>query len=114
MRGKASQARDPTRLLQGKYCLNLYQTRDPTTIGVLPIPGADDRLQQQILGGGISKPAQSLEAVGHHSEGDQKYGCNGTGPGSYVKGSGAVVAIIWHQELFGDWGYAQGPDSVPP
>ena len=54
-----------------------------------------------------------MEAVGNGSEGDRKDVSNGAGPGSDVQGSGLVGAIIWKQELCGDWGYARGPGGVP-
>ena len=44
-------------LLRGKYGIIPDQRRDPNTIGGVSIPGADDRLQQQQLDGGIPKPA---------------------------------------------------------
>ena len=66
------------------------------------------------MGGGIPKPAQSSEAVGHGIEGARKYGRNGAGLGSDVQGGGAVGAIIWQRGLGGEWGDAQGPDGVSP
>ena len=36
------------------------------------------------------------------------------GPGSDVKGSGAVGNIIWQRAMGGDRGDAQGPDGIPP
>ena len=65
------------------------------------------------MGGGILKPAQSLEAVGHNSEGTGKDGINVAGPGRNVQGGGSVRAIIWQRELGVDQGDAKGPDGVP-
>ena len=66
------------------------------------------------MGGGIPKPAQSSEGVDHVSEGARKYERNDAGPWSNVTDGGAVSAIIFQQELVGDWVYDQGLDGVPP
>ena len=105
--GKAPQMRYPTILLQGKYDLVPDQHRDLTTVGGVPILGAEDHIQQKKLGGGILKPAQRLEAVGHGSRGSREDGSN-------VKGSGEVCINIWNRELGGDQVDAQGPDGIPP
>ena len=55
-----------------------------------------------------------MEAVGHDSEGDIEDGRNGSGPGIDVQVGGAVGAIIWRQDMGGDWVDAQGTDVVPP
>ena len=89
-----SQARDPTMLIQVKYGLVPDQLRYPTTVRGVPIPGADDRLQQQKLGSGIPKSAQSSEAVEHDSEGARKDGSTGEGPGINVQGGGTVGDVI--------------------
>ena len=106
-------SRDPKTLPRGKWVIVPNQCRDPTTVGGVPIPGADVCLQKQLFGGGIHKPAHSSEAVGHNIKGDGKDGINGAGPGRNLQGGGAVNDIIRHLKLGGDWGDAQGPDGVP-
>ena len=77
------------------------------------MPGSDNCLQQQQLGGSIPKPAQNLEAVGHDSKGTGKNRRNGEVLGSNVQVGGSVGDIIWHRELGGDQRDAQDPDGVP-
>ena len=62
----------------------------------------------------MTHPVQISQAARNGSEGSRKYGRNGTGPGRDVKDSGSVGAIIWQQELGGDWRDDQGPFRVPP
>ena len=64
--------------------------------------------------GGLPKPTEILEAVGHGSEGDRKDRRNVEGPGRDVQGSDTIGDIIWQGELGGDKEYAQGTDGVPP
>ena len=66
------------------------------------------------MGSGITKPAQSSEAVEENSKGYRKDGRNGAGPGSNVQGGGTVGVTIWKQELGGDQGDTQDPGGVPP
>ena len=61
------------------YTLKSQRQYLTTVIGVY-ILGADNRIQQQKLGGGITKPAQSSEATGDDSEGSRKYRSKGAGP----------------------------------
>ena len=72
----------------------------------------DYRIQQQLLGSNVSKSAQSSETVEDDSESSIKDGRNGMGPGINVQGGGTVGVTIWKQELVGDQGDAQGPDSI--
>ena len=52
--------------------------------------------------------------MGNGSEGAGKYGINGAGWGSNVKGGGAVGALVRQRELGGEWVNAQVPGGVPP
>ena len=106
--------RYPKTLRQGNYGIVTDQHRYPATVRGVPIPEAENRLQQQQLGGGIPKPAKMLEAVDHVSKGDRKDRSNGMSPGRNVQGGGTVSDIILQQLLVGDRGDAQGPDIVPP
>ena len=48
------------------------------------------------------------------SEGYRKDRSNAAVPGSNVQCRGIVSVNLWKQDLGGDQGDAQGPDSVPP
>ena len=50
----------------------------------LPLPWAENRLQQQVLAGGVSEPEESAEAVGDDYEGVDKDGRNSNGIWDYV------------------------------
>ena len=66
------------------------------------------------MGGGIPKPAQSLEAVRDDSNGPRKDGSNVVGPWKNLQGGGAVNVTLWKRELVGDRVDAEGPDRVSP
>ena len=66
------------------------------------------------MGGGIKKPAQSSESVGHGSKGVGKDRSNGTFPGRNVQGGGSVGALVCHRDLGGDRGDAHVTGGVPP
>ena len=59
-------------------------------------------IQQQRLGGGITKHAQILEAVVGDIEGSIKDRSNSTGLGRNAQGGGAVGVTIWKRELCSD------------
>ena len=111
--GKTYKAQDRTTMIQCKQCLVKNHRRDPTTVIFVPIPEADDHLQQHKLVGGIPKYAKILEAVRHDSEGTGKDRSNNACPRRNVQGSVIVGAIIWQRELGGDQGDAEDPDGIP-
>ena len=55
-----------------------------------------------------------MEAMGDNIEGPLKDESNGAGPGSNIQGGCEVGITLWKQELGGDQGDSQGPDSIPP
>ena len=71
--GKTHQVIEPKTLIWFKYGLVLYQCRDLTTAGGVPILGMDCRIQQQQLVGDLPKPTESMEAVGYVTEVRRKY-----------------------------------------
>ena len=66
------------------------------------------------MGNGLTKNAESTEAVVDDSEGSRKDGRNCAVPESNVQGGGAVIVTLWKRELGGDRGDAQGTDGIPP
>ena len=74
----------------------------------------DNKIQQQQLGSGLPKPAESSEALVDDGEDPIKDGRNSAGLGSSVQEGGAVGITPWKQELGGYWGDAQDPDGIPP
>ena len=66
------------------------------------------------MGGGIPKPAQRSEAVGHVSEGTRKDGSSDEGTGRNVQCGGTVGVIIWQRDLGGNRVDDQGPDGISP